>query len=207
MLELRKTALAGAIVLLAGCGDGAWTDLWSRPERRAQVHFDAGRFAEAAEEFTDPLRRGVALYRAGEFEEAAAVLGRDSSAEGAFNRGDALILLGEYTEAMKSFDRALALRPGWREAEENRELARLREELRNPEVEDVGGTGGQLGADEIVFDDQPRKGGGDPETVEVDQGAPLSDEELRALWLRKVDTRPADFLRAKFAYQLARSEK
>jgi len=43
--------------------------------------------------------------------------------------------------------------------------------------------------------------------VEVDQGAPLSEEELRALWLREVETRPADFLRAKFAYQLSRSER
>jgi Ca-activated chloride channel family protein len=33
-------------------------------------------------------------------------------------------------------------------------------------------------------------------------GDPLSDEELRGLWLRRVQTKPADFLRAKFAYQV-----
>jgi Ca-activated chloride channel family protein len=31
----------------------------------------------------------------------------------------------------------------------------------------------------------------------------MSDEELRAVWLRQVQTKPADFLAAKFAYQLA----
>ena len=34
-------------------------------------------------------------------------------------------------------------------------------------------------------------------------GEKLSDEELREVWLRQVQTKPADFLRAKFAYQHA----
>ena len=34
--------------------------------------FDRGTYAEAAERFSDPERIGVALYRAGEFEQAAA---------------------------------------------------------------------------------------------------------------------------------------
>jgi Ca-activated chloride channel family protein len=34
----------------------------------------------------------------------------------------------------------------------------------------------------------------------------LSDDELKALWLRRVETKPADFLRAKFAYQLGRQD-
>jgi Ca-activated chloride channel family protein len=29
----------------------------------------------------------------------------------------------------------------------------------------------------------------------------MSDEAVGALWLRRVETRPADFLRARFAYQ------
>jgi Ca-activated chloride channel family protein len=31
----------------------------------------------------------------------------------------------------------------------------------------------------------------------------MSDEEMRSIWLRQVTTKPADFLRAKFAYQQA----
>jgi Ca-activated chloride channel family protein len=30
----------------------------------------------------------------------------------------------------------------------------------------------------------------------------MSDAAVRALWLKRVQTRPADFLRMKFAYQL-----
>jgi Ca-activated chloride channel homolog len=37
--------------------------------------------------------------------------------------------------------------------------------------------------------------------------AELGDAQLQALWLRRVQTKPADFLRAKFAYQLSRRQQ
>jgi Ca-activated chloride channel family protein len=43
------------------------------------------------------------------------------------------------------------------------------------------------------------------ETVDANTG--LTDTELRELWLRRVATRPADFLRARFAVQLARQSE
>ena len=62
-------------------------------------------------------------------------------------------------------------------------------------------TGGMLGADDIVFSD--RKSPPSDQKEQTDGGQPMSDEELRAIWLRQVTTKPADFLRAKFAYQQA----
>jgi len=35
----------------------------------------------------------------------------------------------------------------------------------------------------------------------------MSDEQIRSLWLKQVQTRPADFLRARFAYRLQASDK
>ncbi len=58
-----------------------------------------------------------------------------------------------------------------------------------------------LEADEIVFSDT--KSPPSENTEQTDGGERLSDEELRAIWLRQVQTKPADFLRAKFAYQHA----
>ena len=58
----------------------------------------------------------------------------------------------------------------------------------------------KLGADDIVFDKSKRSGGQETET---DATQPLSDSAMQAMWLRRVQTKPADFLRAKFAYQLA----
>lgn len=95
---------------------------------------------------------------------------------------------------------------GWKEAEENLELARLRKEKMAPPEDDYGGTGGKLGADEIVFD--KRKSGKSSEPKETEsENSKLSENEQRALWLRNVQTKPGDFLRLKFSYQLNTKEK
>jgi Ca-activated chloride channel family protein len=60
--------------------------------------------------------------------------------------------------------------------------------------------------DEIVFDDRPQQSG-DSQEVEFVTGGQMSDEQLQALWLRRVQTKPADFLRTKFAYQLSRRQR
>lgn len=178
-----------------------WRDLWLTPDQQAQRLFDAGDYAAAAARFSDPLRIGVAWYRAGEFERAAAAFGQLASAEGHFNRGNALLLQGAYDEAIAAYEQALAQRPDWLLASDNRELALARKARLAPAEDDAGGTGGMLEADEIVFDDSGRTSQAKGE--QTSEGGPgLTDAQLRDLWLRRVETRPADFLRARFARQL-----
>jgi len=183
-----------------------WADWWLLPDQQGQKLFDRGQFAAAAESFEDPARRGAAYFRAGDFENAAAVYGRIPTAEAAYNRGNALIMLGRYEEAIKSYGQALKLRPEWVQAEQNRSIAQARKELLAPPESDDGGTGGQLEADEIVFDETGRVNKSGQEQV-IDAGEALSDEEMRAVWLRRMQNDPADFLRARFSYQLYRDEQ
>ena len=186
---------AGAALIGAGYRAG-WHDLWLRPDQRGRLLMRENRPAEAAQAFRDPLWRGVAHFRAGEFKEAAQAFAARDTAEGAFNQGNALVMLGQYDDAMKRYDRGLALRPGWPEALGNREIARIRGERKKTEGGETGNT--DTKADEIVFD--KNKKGGEDSTVEGEK--PMSDDQVRALWLKRVQTKPADFLRAKFAYQL-----
>ena len=116
------------------------------------------------------------------------------------------MMLGKYDEAVRSYDRALQLRPEWTEAQDNRAIATARRARMEPPEDDAGGTGGMLEADEIVFDDRA-KNASQTQEVEVGAGEPLSDENLRELWLRRVQTQPGDFLRAKFAYQISRRDR
>jgi Ca-activated chloride channel family protein len=186
--------------LLSGCSnDARWLDLWQTQEQQAQELMRAGNYQAAAQRAVDPLRRGNALYRGKDFEAAQTVYTGIASAEGRFNLGNTLVLLGRYVEAIKAYREALALRPDWTPAKDNLLIARLRAERMQTEGGEM--TGGQLEADEIVFEE----GGSDKASkpIEMTGGEPLSDEQLRLLWLRKVQTRPADFLRAKFAYQYA----
>ena len=184
-----------------------WADLWFTPDQQGQRLLDRGEYRQAASKFTTPEKIGAALFLAGDFENAAAVLGRSPSAEANYNRGNAYIMLGQYDAAIEVYQDALSGRPGWREAEENLQIAILRKQALAPPDDDFGGTGGQLEADEIVFDQTGRvnKSSGEQVIDAAEQQA--GEDELRAMWLRKVETRPADFLAVRFNYQLsARSD-
>lgn len=169
---------------------------WRTADQAGRAAFSHSEFDHAAQTFEQPDWRGAALYRAGNFEVAASYLAGVTGPRASYNRGNALVFLGHYEQAVEAYDQALALRPDWVAASENRAIAasRIREEQ-------VGrGTDGMLGADEIVFDETPGSAG---QTIEATGGDELADDELRALWLRGVETRPGDFLRTKFAYQQA----
>lgn len=168
-------------------------------DQRAHRLFTAGDYESAAAAFADPMWQGTALFRQGEFERAAGVFAGFDTGEAAFNHGNALVMLGRYEEAVARYERALELRPGWEPALVNRDIAAARAAMLAAEGGE--GTGGKLGADEIVFSDgkSPQSAGEE----QVESGGEMSDEELRSVWLRHVQTKPADFLRAKFAYQYA----
>jgi Ca-activated chloride channel family protein len=182
--------------IAAGAWSVGWADLWTTPDQRGARLFARLRYTEAAEAFGDPMWRGVALMKAGEFKRAAETFGGLETAEAAYDHGNALVMLGKYADAVVQYDGALALRPQWGDAAANRALAQLRADRMKAEGEDAGDQ--REGADAIVYDKKANKGG---ETTDVAGGA-MTDEQVRAMWLKRVQTRPADFLRARFAYQL-----
>lgn len=187
------------MTVLAGLAVFAPSGFWFTPDQQGRKLYDKGLFKDAAQRFSNPDFQGAAWYRAGEFESAARAFSRMNTPEAHFNRGNALLMGGKYGDAVEAYERALKLKPGWGEAKENLEIAKLRAERMQHEGGNM--TGGMLGADEIVVDSGKRKQG-KGETVETEGGKALSDQELQALWLRRVQTKPADFMRAKFAFQL-----
>ena len=175
-----------------------WSALWLTPDQDGARKFARGEHAAAAQKFTDPMWQATAWYRAGEFEKAALAFARRATPEAHYNQGNAWLMHGAYDKAIASYDLALAERPGWREASENRDLAAARAKL----VEAKGGDMGdqKIGADDVVFDKDKKSGG---QETDVAGGDVMSDVSMQALWLRRVQTRPADFLKAKFAFQNA----
>lgn len=200
-LPFALVAAAAAVALFVAGQRVGWRNLFLTPDQRGRVLFECGEPAAAAEAFRDPLWRGVALFRAGDFKMAAQAFAGLDNAQAAYNQGNALIMLGQYDEAVKRYDHALALRPGWPDAVANREIARIRGERRKTEGGITDDT--ESKPDEIVFD--KTKKGGEDTTLEK-AGAPMSDDAVRALWLKRVQTKPADFLRVRFSYQLQAGE-
>jgi Ca-activated chloride channel homolog len=99
-----------------------WADLWERPDQRGYEALQSEQAARAAELFEDPAWRGAAQYRAGDFEDSAATLDGVDTADGHYNRGNALAKGGELEPAIAAYDRALELDAEHADARYNRDL-------------------------------------------------------------------------------------
>jgi Ca-activated chloride channel family protein len=170
-------------------------------DRRAWLYFENGDYETAATAFASRQWRAAAYFKAGDFEQAANFWSMGASAEDRFNAGNAVLMQGDYTRAVMLFEEALAIRPDWPPAMINREIAISRRDA----LKTKGGemTGGKLAADDYVFTPPSDSSNSTPpeETESVAQA--LDDASAQEIWLRQVQTRPADFLRSKFAWQQA----
>jgi Ca-activated chloride channel homolog len=196
---LRLIAGAMLLALVMVSLRVGWLAPWVPADRQGSWLMLHGRYAEAAAVFADPMWRGIALVKAGSFDDAATEFAGIDTAEAAYDQGNALVMLGKYDDAVGRYDRALALRPDWNNAAANREIARLRA----ARLKTTGGV--PAGGDEDTPDAVVFEKGHKPTTGEKDQApgdGEMSDEAIRALWLARVHTQPADFLRARFLSQL-----
>jgi Ca-activated chloride channel homolog len=82
----------------------ASSSLWQRPDQQAHAR----------------MRAGIDAYRGGDFEAAARAFASVDSADGHYNRGNALAKAGRYREAIAAYERALALQPGMPDALANK---------------------------------------------------------------------------------------
>lgn len=197
---LKVIGAAALIVLVAlTYGTIRIPNFWQTSNQRGDAFLRRGLFSEAAKSYHDGWHIGTAQYRNGDFEAAARTFARVPGAVGAFDQGNAWLMHGKYDDAVASYDRALRFRADWKEAQENKALAIARKKR----IEDSGKDRDQEATeaykpDDIVFDQKGADKKGDPTEL---SGNAMSDEDLRATWLRRVQTTPGDFLRAKFAYQ------
>ena len=99
-----------------------WKDLWQTPNQQAAEALSRGDFETAQDLFEDPMWRGSAAYKAGDFEQATSSFLTNDSAQGHYNRGNALAKDGDLQEAIDAYDRALSRDPDMQDAIANRAL-------------------------------------------------------------------------------------
>ncbi len=108
----------------------------SAHDNQAWQAFLQKRYQEAARAFADPVWQGNAWYRAGDYAKAAAAYGRASTATAHYNRGNALVQLGQLTAAEQAYLAALALEPGHQDARYNLTLLRAQPPETTPQAQD-----------------------------------------------------------------------
>ncbi len=203
-----------------------FADLWLTPDQQGRYLFERGRYSEAGDRFADFTWAGTARYRAGDMDGAILAFARVDSPEAHFALGNAYARIGSnsaavesnpasadgnsasiasYQASIASYDRALALRPEWTEASENRDL--VQSLLPPPEDEEEEEQGGDpapppsFDPDDIQIEEDEIRG----ERGEVD-GSLLDEDQLTEMWMRRLQTSPGEFLRRRFAIERAERE-
>lgn len=204
---MRWAAVAGfALVATAhnpSRADGL-ADWFLTPDQQGRLAYQAKDFDRAADLFADPLWKGFAQLRDGQYEVAAGTLARVETAQAAFAQGLAHIRGRQYRDGVRAFELALERDPDYPGAAENLETAKAIvtyiEDTR--EAEDTGEVAG-IGADDIVFDNEANRGAATSidASPQDELGGLLSADQ----WMAAVDTRTSDFLRQRFALEAARS--
>lgn len=179
---------------------GYWQDPWLSRDQQGRYYFDRGDYLEAARRFQDSYWKGVAYYAAQDFAAAANQFAALGGPERYYNRANALAHLTDYQAAANDYRRALALRNRWPEAAEN--LALVKALGRQPESVDADRRGeGTLDADDFVIDQEAQEQVDDADKGEQVAGEGLSQQQIGELWMRRLRSKPVDFLRLKFRYQ------
>ncbi|WP_231737748.1 tetratricopeptide repeat protein [Terracidiphilus gabretensis] len=175
----------------------SWMDIWLTHDQQGRYYYQYGDFRKAADRFDDPLWRGIALAHAGDYEAALNVFSLSDTAEAWYNQGDALAHLKRYPDAIQAFQEALSKRPSWTEARENLALMKSlipkpppkkKNQEREEEANDP--------PDQVKFDELGKQG---KKTVRLK----LDPKKMEEIWMRNIQTTPADFLRRRFAMQAA----
>jgi Ca-activated chloride channel family protein len=198
-----RSATVAALLLfcVAAPARADFIDWWLTADQQGRVAYERGEFDRAAQLFMDPLWKAMAYYASGDFSSAAAWFAQEDSPFGYFYLGNALAHAGRLPEAIDAYRRALTLEPDLAEAKFNLDWVEGLAALDEIEYEDAGGTGGKLGADGFEFSDRADNAKQTMTAEEaVSQG--LTDEQIEEIWMRRVQTSPAEFLGLKFSYQL-----
>tara|TARA_R110002020_G_scaffold184517_1_gene381587 strand:- start:25622 stop:27337 length:1716 start_codon:yes stop_codon:yes gene_type:complete len=231
LLWFRKGWVVYGLVLMlfTSCSEvQSFEDLWYTKDYQGQKLSDQGDYAAAAERFEDPLRKGVAYFKAGNYEAAIQEFQSDTSAYGAYNLGLAYYENGDYDAAQVAFQDAVELDPNLEQAAKNKDqmehLSAGENEIdpkdaqesqpldnsknkQNDSQEDLSG-GGQEATEEDMKQERleetvatdTRKGKELDEVPDDIQGSMQRDNSK--VLMRKVDDDPSLFLKRKFEFQV-----
>ena len=166
-------------------------------------YYEKKEYLKANETFENISYKGASYYRDGAFKKSKSMYQNLSSKEDTYNLGNAFVMLGDYDNAITTYERALKIDPNFKEAKENLVIAKARKILKEPENDGKQGIGDMydMQPDEVVYDNTEGKGEDDTRSAQKDA------EKGNPNWLDRLQTGPKDFLKNKFRYQYEMKEQ
>lgn len=199
-LWLLLAAVIAAQAYFIASAETYWQDLWLSRDQQGSWYFSQGQYHLAASRFEDVQYQAHSYYAAEDFARAEKIYARQYHASGYFNWANSLAHQEKYPQAVRAYKLALLMQPQWPQAQANLDLVKAMDIKKKSLDENNGGSQGELGADDIAFDLEQQKHSDATTQDEMGIGE-LGEQQLQELWLRRLNTRPVDFLRRKFAFQ------
>ena len=100
----------------------SWENVWERSDQQAMKALEQEDPKKAANLFEQPDWKGIAHYRAEDYQQAEQAFSGIDLPDAHYNRGNALAKLGKYPEAMASYQAALTQEPDHGDAQHNLEV-------------------------------------------------------------------------------------
>lgn len=195
------TAIAALVMTTAALRSSDFVSLWLTPDQHGRWLYESLEFSKAMDTFEDPMWKGRAGYAAGRYEDSSEAFGRVPTAQGFFNRGNALMRAREYGKAIDAYEQAVVEAPEWSEASDNLKLSRyvlgyIEKSRDESDTQDES----ELSADGFKFDNTTDQGIDMVITKES-----VIELESAEIWMRGVDSKTRDFLRTRFSLEAARA--
>ncbi len=182
--------------------DSGLNRLFVTSDQLGYHHYEKKNYVKAAESFENHSFKGASYYRDGAFKKSKSVYQNMTTKEGTYNLGNTFVMLGDYDNAIKTYERALRIDSNFKKAQDNLIVAKARKILKEPENDGKQGIGDMydMQPDEIVYDNNEGKGEDDERSANKDT------EKGNPNWLDRLQTGPKDFLKNKFRYQYEMKE-
>ena len=173
------------------------------PDQQGRYYFEKSQYRKAAERYADPIWKGLALDRAGDLEGSMNAFALEDSAKAWYNQGNVLARLNRYPEAAEAYRQALLRHHPWPDAQENLELIQsLIPKAKKKDSEEEQEFDPNEPPDQVKFDEKGKKG----KRAQIEQ-LKIDPAKMAEIWMRNIQTTPADFLRLRFAIQAAQERK
>jgi len=101
---------------------GWWENMWQRPDQQGMQSFQAEDYASASSQFENPLWKGSAAYKNGDFAQAAEEFAKFDTPDANYNRGNALAKSGDIEGAVEAYKQTLESDPNHEDAAANKAL-------------------------------------------------------------------------------------
>lgn len=151
-----------------------WQDFWQTPDQRGAQSMQAGDLGRAAELFDDPSWKGTAYYQNGDYAEATDAFTSIQSSDGQYNRGNALAKLKQFQNAIKAYEKAIAMNPDNTDAIFNKELL---EKMLQQQNQGEQGQNDQQQTDQQQDNQDNRQAENEQQPSQQEQRSDRSDEE------------------------------